>query len=466
MSSEAALSAARGGTGVANNAAATLTRSGNHALTLTTTGTTSLTLPTGGTVMSTTSTETITGSAVKTFDSSTTLAVQGLLDMRASDYANIRVPSSALYLYKDDDSQFGYFVASALTATRSWTLPDTSGTVALTGNKLSVFAATTSAELAGVISDETGSGSLVFATSPVLSSPTVRGDLLLQNTSGAQPTLQLSEDPDNGTSKLVMKAAAAMAADYTITWPDAQGAASTVLTNDGSGGLTWGAALTTTLADGKIFVGNGSNVATAVTPSGDVTMSNAGVTAIASGVIIDADVHSSAAISGSKLQAAASGNAGAVDTNSQTFGGRKSAGNSKVIARLAGHMTSVATGSIILFDTEDYDTNSEFDIATNKGRFTPTRAGYYLVTATLSVGGITTDKYVRALIYKNNSVLLAFSAAHLSVNADTALCVSTLVYLNGTTDYINLQIGHDLGAATATVYGGANDTKIQILEVL
>jgi len=42
-----------GGTGVANNAAATLTRSGNHALTLTTTGTTSLTLPTTGTLVTT-----------------------------------------------------------------------------------------------------------------------------------------------------------------------------------------------------------------------------------------------------------------------------------------------------------------------------------------------------------------------------------------------------------------------------
>ena len=45
------------------------------------------------------------------------------------------------------------------------------GTVAYTGNKLSVFAATSSSELAGVISDETGSGLLVFATSPVLTTP-------------------------------------------------------------------------------------------------------------------------------------------------------------------------------------------------------------------------------------------------------------------------------------------------------
>ncbi len=45
------------------------------------------------------------------------------------------------------------------------------GTVAYTANNLSVFAATTSAQLAGVISDETGSGALVFATSPTLVTP-------------------------------------------------------------------------------------------------------------------------------------------------------------------------------------------------------------------------------------------------------------------------------------------------------
>lgn len=51
--------------------------------------------------------------------------------------------------------------------TCSWQTPGD----ALTSNPLSQFAATTSAQLAGVISDETGSGSLVFATSPTLATP-------------------------------------------------------------------------------------------------------------------------------------------------------------------------------------------------------------------------------------------------------------------------------------------------------
>ena len=53
------------------------------------------------------------------------------------------------------------------------TLPAITGTVALSTGNLSQFAATSSSQLAGVISDETGSGALVFATSPTLTTPTI-----------------------------------------------------------------------------------------------------------------------------------------------------------------------------------------------------------------------------------------------------------------------------------------------------
>ena len=60
------------------------------------------------------------------------------------------------------------------TGATSVTLP-TSGTLAITGNPLSQFAATTSAELAGVISDETGSGALVFGTNPNITTSITTG---------------------------------------------------------------------------------------------------------------------------------------------------------------------------------------------------------------------------------------------------------------------------------------------------
>ncbi|MBR8460789.1 hypothetical protein KDW07_26980 [Burkholderia dolosa] len=47
--------------------------------------------------------------------------------------------------------------------------------IALTSAGLNQFAATTSAQLAGVVSDETGSGALVFGTSPTITSPTITG---------------------------------------------------------------------------------------------------------------------------------------------------------------------------------------------------------------------------------------------------------------------------------------------------
>lgn len=55
------------------------------------------------------------------------------------------------------------------------------GTVTYTSNKLSVFAATTSAELAGVISDETGTGVLVYSTSPSITTPNIIGTVTNDN---------------------------------------------------------------------------------------------------------------------------------------------------------------------------------------------------------------------------------------------------------------------------------------------
>lgn len=81
---------------------------------------------------------------------------------------------SALTLQDNGDAtkQLQFQLSGISTGTtRTLTIPNASGTIALTSNKLSAFAATTSAELAGVISDETGTGSLVFASTPTLVTP-------------------------------------------------------------------------------------------------------------------------------------------------------------------------------------------------------------------------------------------------------------------------------------------------------
>src|SRR5690606_34185305 len=59
----------------------------------------------------------------------------------------------------------------------------------------------------------------------------------------------------------------------------------------------------TTLASGRIWVGNASNTPTAVTPTGDVTIATNGTTSISPKVIVNNDISDSAAISVSKLAA-------------------------------------------------------------------------------------------------------------------------------------------------------------------
>ncbi|MBR8142092.1 hypothetical protein KDW46_06950 [Burkholderia vietnamiensis] len=82
----------------------------------------------------------------------------------------------------------------------------------MTTGTLAQFASTTSAQLAGVISDETGTGALVFATSPTLGAATFTGNttlgyanpnVILNDTSGTgSATTQFSS---NGTTQWIIQ---------------------------------------------------------------------------------------------------------------------------------------------------------------------------------------------------------------------------------------------------------------------
>lgn len=73
--------------------------------------------------------------------------------------------------------------------------------------------------------------------------------------------------------------------------------------------------LGTSLNNGRFWVGNGSSIATAVQPTGDVTFDNTGLFSITTGAIVDADISSVAAITRSKLSV---GNAYRVIVNNNT----------------------------------------------------------------------------------------------------------------------------------------------------
>ncbi len=89
LAGEAALSPVRGGTGIANNAAATLTRSGNHALTLTTTNTTDVTLPTTGTLATLAGSEVLTNKTLSGNTATNLISGSGTLTLNTSGTATV-----------------------------------------------------------------------------------------------------------------------------------------------------------------------------------------------------------------------------------------------------------------------------------------------------------------------------------------------------------------------------------------
>jgi hypothetical protein len=118
------------------------------------------------------STGSLAGSANFTFNG-TTASIAGLSILGTSRFG-LAATQDAIELLGRNGGTSNFRVAlrpATLSANRTQDLQNLGGVVALDVNKLSFFAATTSAELAGVISDETGSGALVFATSPTLVTP-------------------------------------------------------------------------------------------------------------------------------------------------------------------------------------------------------------------------------------------------------------------------------------------------------
>jgi hypothetical protein len=94
---------------------------------------------------------------------------------------------------------------------------------------------------------------------------------------------------------------------------------------------------------------------------------------------------------------------------------------------------SSGTLTKIQFQTEEFDTANAFDSTTNY-RFTPQVAGYYQITAAISIS--TTNTPTVLYLYKNgaiNKYICQSGTAALGSGFGTAL-----VYLNGSTDYIEL----------------------------
>jgi hypothetical protein len=116
----------------------------------------------------------------------------------------------------------------------------------------------------------------------------------------------------------------------------------------------------------------------------------------------------------------------------------------------AAQTVTLATQTKIAIDTEEIDTASCFDTANY--RFTPTVAGYYQINGAMKGFVATTFSSITLTVYKNGSAntRLAQIIATLSPGTTTTISGSTTIYMNGTTDYIELY-GSLGGTGTATI---------------
>jgi hypothetical protein len=105
-------------------------------------------------------------------------------------------------------------------------------------------------------------------------------------------------------------------------------------------------------------------------------------------------------------------------------------------------ISTTATVKVTL-DTEEFDTNNNF----SSSRFTPTIAGYYQFSATVTANSITNNQSIGAVIYKNGSGA-AWGTGVATTSQYPSAPVSTLLYMNGTTDYVELYCYNGIGGVT------------------
>ena len=136
-----------------------------------------------------------------------------------------------------------------------------------------------------------------------------------------------------------------------------------------------------------------------------------GTTQIAAGAVVQADLASNVAGTGPAFSAYSVG--------SQSY--------------------SSSTWTKAAVNSEFFDTNSNYD--TTNYRFTPTVAGYYQVNAaSLMQSASSSITFVACEIYKNGSGFGLGDYANTPAGTAQSATVTNLIYLNGSTDYLEFYI--------------------------
>lgn len=138
------------------------------------------------------------------------------------------------------------------TLTNCTGLPISSGVSGLAANVATFLGTPSSANLASAVTDETGSGALVFGTAPTFTT-----DIKLAN----EAVAKFYEASGTGTNYIGIKAPAAVTTAKTFTLPDGDGSTNQVLGTNGSLQLQWQTVATDALSQYNVKVGDSGGTA-------------------------------------------------------------------------------------------------------------------------------------------------------------------------------------------------------------
>jgi len=221
------LSAANGGTGVANNAANTITFTGNYSLGLTLSGSTAVTLPTTGTLATLAGSETLTNKTINGSNNtisniSLTTAVTGTLPTANGGTGNTATPTNGQLLIGNGSG----FSLATLTQGTNITITNTSG---------------------GIRIDASGGGTPGGSNTQIQfnnsSSFGGSANFTWDGTNvqiGATGALRFADT--DSSNYVAFKAAGTVASNVTWTLPSADGTNGQALVTNGTGTLSWATA--------------------------------------------------------------------------------------------------------------------------------------------------------------------------------------------------------------------------------
>jgi hypothetical protein len=111
-----------------------------------------------------------------------------------------------------------------------------------------------------------------------------------------------------------------------------------------------------------------------------------------------------------------------------------------------------SSSATMLFGTEEVDTKNLYDPAT--GRFTPNVAGYYSVSWFIVTSANGAGELLVTLAKNGTDIAWGTNVVNATGHWNGTGGSIGMVYLNGTTDYINVKLTNNSGS-TATVYSGS-----------